>query len=166
MTNTPLPDTTKSTPRERWVLSSYRSLSPRGFLILMSALALISFAAGMAFLLMGAWPVFGFFGLDVLLVYIAFRLNYRDGRLYETVELDRGQLTLTRFHPSTGAQRFEFNSYWVRVLCSQGADGRTRLALTSHGSIFPFGGFLTDDERKEFAAVLADALQIARASRA
>ena len=53
----------------------------------MSAIGGVSFVTGMAFLLMGAWPVFGFFGLDVALIYPAFRLNYRSGRLYETVEL-------------------------------------------------------------------------------
>ena len=45
-----------------------------------------------AVLLTGAWPVMGFFGLDVLLVYVAFKLNYRSGRLYETVELDAGNV--------------------------------------------------------------------------
>lgn len=165
MTDTPMPESTAAAPHERWVLSSYRSLSPRGFFILMSALSLVSFVAGVAFLLMGAWPVFGFFGLDVLLIYIAFRLNYRDGRLYETLELDPSQLTVTRFHPSGKAERFEFNTYWVRVLCSEGVDGRTNLSLASHGNVFPFGRFLTDDERKEFAAVLGDALQVARAAR-
>ncbi len=132
----------------------------------MSGLALVSFVAGISFLLMGAWPVFGFFGLDVLLVYFAFRLNYRDGRLHETVELSPHELTVTRFHPSGKVERFEFNPYWVRVLYSEGVDGRTNLALTSHGNIFSFGKFLTDDERKEFAAVLVDALQVARAARA
>lgn len=170
MTTTPPPNTTMTErnaarPHERWVLSSYRSLSPRGFIILMSALGLVSFVAGMVFLLIGAWPVFGFFGLDVLLVYIAFRLNYRDGRLHETVDLDPSQLTVTRFHPSGKVERFEFNPYWVRVLCSEGVDGRTSLALASHGNVFAFGGFLTDEERKEFAGVLGDALQLARAAR-
>ncbi len=149
----------------RWVLSSYRSLSPRGFLILMSALALVSFVTGMVFLMMGAWPVFGFFGLDVLLVYVAFRLNYRDGRLHEIVELDPGKLTVTRFHPSGETERFDFNPYWVRVLFSEGLDGRTSLALASHGERFAFGKFLTDLERKEFASVLGDALRIARSAR-
>ncbi len=166
MTETPLLDSKPTAPLERWVLSSYRSLSPRGFLILMSGLAIVSFVAGVSFLLMGAWPVFGFFGLDVLLIYIAFRLNYRDGRLHETVELDPSQLVVTRFHPSGKIERFEFNTYWVRVLCSEGVDGRTSLALTSHGNVFPFGRFLTDDERKEFAAVIRDSLQVARADRA
>lgn len=156
----------RTAPNERWVLSSYRSLSARGFLILMSTLALVSFVAGMAFLLMGAWPVFGFFGLDVLLIFIAFRLNYRDGRLHETVELGPRQLIVTRFLPSGKMERFEFNPYWVRVLCSEGVDGRTSLALASHGNVFSFGSFLTDEERKEFAGVLSDAVQIARAARA
>ena len=154
----------QSRPQSRWVLSSYRSLSPRGFVILMSFLAAVSFIAGVAFLLMGAWPVFGFFGLDVLLIYVAFKLNYRSGRLYETVELDPALLTVTRVHPSGEVERFEFNPYWVRVQLSEGNDGRTSLALSSHGRSFGFARFLTDEERREFAGVLGDALAIARAA--
>ena len=56
-------------------------------IILMAVFGGVSFITGIAFLLKGAWPVFGFFGLDVALLYIAFRLNYRSGRLYETVDL-------------------------------------------------------------------------------
>ena len=47
----------------------------------------VSFVAGFVFLLIGAWPVFGFFGLDVVLIYLAFKLNYRAARLYETIDL-------------------------------------------------------------------------------
>ena len=67
------------------VLTPHRSLSPAGFLLFMLVLGGISFTTGMVFLLAGAWPVFGFFGLDVLLVYWAFRLNYRSARAYEQV---------------------------------------------------------------------------------
>lgn len=130
----------------------------------MSLLGLVSFTAGMAFLLMGAWPVFGFFGLDVLLIYIAFKLNYRDGRLHETVDLESNRLTVTRYHPSGRTETFEFSPYWVRVLVSEAIDGRTSLSLTSHGKLFQFGSFLTDDERKEFGGVLDLALHKARAS--
>ena len=55
------------------MLTPHRSLSPTGFLIFMAVLGGISFVTGMVFLLAGAWPVFGFLGLDVLLVYWAFR---------------------------------------------------------------------------------------------
>jgi uncharacterized membrane protein len=37
----------------------------------MGCIAAVSFAAGIGFLLIGAWPVFGFFGLDVVLIWWA-----------------------------------------------------------------------------------------------
>src|SRR3974390_1430602 len=65
------------------IVTPHRSLSSTGFLIVMAAIGSISFAAGMVFLMLGAWPVFGFFGLDVLLIYWAFRANYRAAAAYE-----------------------------------------------------------------------------------
>ena len=59
------------------LLTPHRSLNRTGFLVLMAFLSVVSFAAGVAFLLMGAWPVFGFFGLDVLVIYWAFQVNFR-----------------------------------------------------------------------------------------
>ena len=82
------------------VLTPHRSLGPKGFLIVMVGVSAISFAAGIAFLLKGAWPVFGFFGLDVLLVYLAFRANYRSARLYETVRLTEDAVEVRRVSPS------------------------------------------------------------------
>ena len=63
------------------LLTPHRSLGPTGFLILMACLGGLSFVSGIIFVSIGAWPVFGFFGLDVLLVYLAFRANYRSARL-------------------------------------------------------------------------------------
>jgi uncharacterized membrane protein len=59
-------------------------------------------------------------------------------------------------------QRFEFNPYWVRVRLGQSSNGRTRLGLASHGKHLSFGSFLTDDERREFATALKQALIVAR----
>ena len=160
-------DANKSPDQEdrafRAVLHAHRSLSPRGFLILMSALGVVSFIAGMVFLLIGAWPVFGFFGLDVLLVYIAFKLNYRSGRALELVELTPALLTVTRVDPAGQRRSYDFNPYWVRVLFSEAVDGRTSLKLTSHGQEFEFARLLNDEERREFAVVLRNALVVARA---
>lgn len=150
----------------RWVFSAtltpHRSLGPLGFLILMSVLSVLSFAAGLVFVWSGAWPVLGFFGLDVALVYLAFKLSYRSGRLYERVDLDRERLTLTRVHPSGRSERYVFPAYWVRVLLEAMPDGRSDIRLTSHGRVVPFGRFLTNDERDNFAAALRAALQTAR----
>ena len=146
----------------RAILHPHRSLGPTGFVVLMLAIGGVSFVTGMVFLLMGAWPVFGFFGLDVALVYLAFRLNYRAGRLYETVELTPETLTVTRVHPSGKRESFDFNPYWVRVQLAQAPHGRTELRLALHGREFALGQFLTDDERREFCDALSGALVAAR----
>jgi uncharacterized membrane protein len=146
----------------RAVLTPYRSLSALGFLALMCAVGLISFVMGAVFLAMGAWPVFGFLGLDVLLIYLAFRLNYRAGRQYEIVELTRDLLTLTRVNPSGRHESFHFNPYWVRVQLRERRHGRADLCLASHGRVLSFGRFLTDDEKREFADALKGALVGAR----
>ena len=130
----------------------------------MLAIGGISFAMGLVFLSLGAWPVFGFFGLDVLLIYIAFRLNYRSGRAYELIELTPSLLTLTLVAPSGRQQSFEFNPYWVRVRFSERPDGRTHLRLASHGREQEFARCLNDDERREFARVLENALAVARST--
>ncbi len=149
----------------RAVLYPHRSLGPTGFLVLMTAIGGVSFITGMVFLLKGAWPVFGFFGLDVALVYAAFRLNYRSGRLYETVELTPETLTVTRVFPSGERESFDFNPYWGRVRLAEGPQGRTDLRLASHGREFSFARFLTDDERRDLLQALSGALAEARAAR-
>jgi len=146
----------------RAVLHPHRSLGPKGFLILMMGIGSVSFVAGLVFLLLGAWPVMGFFGLDVLLVYVAFKLNYRAARAYELVELTPAALTLTQMSASGKSRRFEFNPYWVRVLFTERHDGGNHLKLVSHGREFEFGRLLNDDERRDFARALAGALEKAR----
>jgi|SRR5690606_2871054 uncharacterized membrane protein len=148
----------------RAILHPHRSLEPRGFLILMLAIGSVSFVSGMAFVLMGAWPVMGFFGLDVLLLYIAFKLNYRAARAYELVELTPRTLTLTQVSASGKSRSFEFNPYWVRVLFTERPDGGNHLRLASHGRELEFGRLLNDDERRDFADALRRALDSGRMS--
>jgi uncharacterized membrane protein len=71
----------------RAVLHPHRSLSRSGFLILLGFIGVLSLATSIAFLVIGAWPVLGFYGIDILALYIAFKLNYRAGKAYELVEL-------------------------------------------------------------------------------
>jgi uncharacterized membrane protein len=146
----------------RAVLHAHRSLSQNGFLILMLFVGGVSFVTGVAFWLMGAWPVFGFFGLDVLAIYFAFRINYRDGLAHEVVELTPDILKLTRVSPTGNKRSFDFNPYWVRVRLAEWPDGRTNLSLASHGRDFEFGKLLNHDERREFAKVLERALNAVR----
>jgi uncharacterized membrane protein len=146
----------------RAVLVPHRSLPQAGFLLLMGALAVVSFAAGVVFWSMGAWPVTGFFGLDLLIIYVAFKLNYRSGRQFETVEVDPDEVVVTRVHPSGRREEFRFATLWVRVELSEETDGRTELRLRHHARQLRFARFLNDDERRDFAEALAQALAAAR----
>ena len=137
-------------------------MGTKGFLILMIGIGAVSFVTGLVFLLLGAWPVMGFFGLDVLLVYIAFKLNYRAARAYELVELTPHALKLTQISASGKSKSFEFNPYWVRVLFTERPDGGNNLKLVSHGRELEFGRLLNDDERRDFAEARRSALEAAR----
>src|SRR3990172_4909847 len=140
------------------VLTPHRSLGPKGFMVLMAAVCLVSFGTGLFFYLLGAWPVIGFMGLDVALIYAAFRLNFRALRLYETVDLTQDALTVTRVAPSGQSPSWSFNPYWVRLSVKPRIGRSSELLLASHGKLLVFASFLTDEEREDFASALSSAL--------
>ena len=145
----------------RFVLTPFRSLSRPGFVVLMSVIGAVSFVAGVAFAMIGAWPVLGFFGLDVALIWFAFHRNYRAARQLETIEIADGQLVLTHVDALGGQRAVSLSAAWVDVRLHQERDGRTAIALASHGREHAFGGFLTDEERRELAPALREALLLA-----
>ncbi len=145
-------------PRFTATLLPHRSLSRKGFIALMLTIAAVSFLSGIVFVAMGAWPVTGFFGLDVLLCYAAFRWSYRAGRLCEKIELSEQELRVTRLHPSGKAESWNFNPYWVRFEHRPFDNAADELSLTSHGRKLVFGAFLSDDEKASLAAALGAAL--------
>lgn len=124
--------------------------------------ALICSIASLLFTAAGAWPVALFLGVDVALLYLAFRLNTRDARRYETVQVSRSAVTLTQYDVRGRSRYRDFAPSWVRVELSESGDGRTVLALASGPERMVFGEFLTDDERRDFAGVLDDAILRAR----
>lgn len=128
----------------------------------MAGVAVVSFVAGLAFLLEGAWPVFGFFGLDVALIYFAFRASYRSGHLYETVRLTRGELAIQRVLPSGQVRSWSFQPYWLRVHIDEPPVPASQLTLSSHGRSLVIGSFLSPGERVELAHALRAALSRAR----
>jgi len=150
--------------RFRAVLTPHRSLGPKGFTVLMAAVCAISFGTGLLFYMIGAWPVMGFMGLDVALIYVAFKLNFRALRLYETVDLTEEALTVTRVEPSGKAQSWNFNPYWVRLSLMPRRGRSTELSIASHGKRLVFASFLTDTEREDFALALSSALSLGKSS--
>lgn len=145
------------------VLTPYRSLGAAGFTVLMLAIAAVSFGGGVAFALTGAWPIFGFFGLDVALIYLAFRASYRAAHAYEEVIVTPTSLTVRKVSARGDAREWKLNPHWVRL--ERGTDedyGLRSLALVAHGRSLTIAGSLTPPERESFAAALAEALRVVR----
>ncbi len=154
-------------PEFHAVLTPHRSLGPNGFLVVMALVGTVCFVGGAAFMAMGAWPVVGFFGLDVVIVWAAFRANYRAARAYEEIRLGDGTLLIRRVTARGEASEIRLDPYWARLVVDRVEDeGVVGLALTSHGQRHDIGAFLDPDARESFAKALAAALGAARSGRA
>jgi uncharacterized membrane protein len=145
------------------VLRPHRSLSKPGFVIVMTVIAFTSFVAGMAFLMMGAWPVFFFFGLDVALVWWAFHVNYRAARAYETIRVTPSDLHVQQVSAKGASVESSYNPRWVRLIVDEDElSGVTRVALLSRGVPLIIGSFLPPVQKQELASALSRALVEAR----
>jgi uncharacterized membrane protein len=141
------------------IVTPHRSLSRAGFIAVMAALGAISFAAGMIFLMIGAWPIFGFFGLDVLLVYLAFRANYRAAAAYEEISVTPSELKVRKVTHRGAVSEWTLNPVWVKLDRQVHEEfGIERLFLVSHGHRLPIAAFLGPQEKESFATALAAAI--------
>ena len=151
-------------PFFRALLTPHRSLGRTGFIVLMGALTAGWVVTGAIFLSHGAWPVFGFFGLDVLLLYIAFRINYRAARAREEVSVSRTALDIRQVAPSGKAREHRFNPFWAKFSVARHKEiGITRMQVEGEGQSVAVGSFLNPDDRASFAAAFGQALAKAKA---
>src|SRR5712692_5377762 len=146
------------------VLLPHRSLPPRGFRLLMLLLGLVSVAVGVIFVSIGAWPIVGFFGLDVAALYLAFRLSYRSARQREVLRLAGDDFTVERIDIYGERRLWRFQPFWLRIVLEERADESNRLVIASHGRSLVIGDFLGAPMRRELAAALRAALMRWRAA--
>jgi uncharacterized membrane protein len=145
------------------LLTPHRSLNHTGFVVLMSLVSVVSFVAGIVFWWMGAWPVFGFFGLDLLVIYWAFRINYRHALASEEITVTPSELRIRRISHRGHVMEWVLNPLWVQL--DQTSDeefGIERLYLVSRGRRVSIASFLGPDEKASFAKALMSALHAAR----
>jgi len=151
-------------PIFRALLVPHRSLGRTGFLVLMGIVASVWLTTGAVFLSLGAWPVFGFFGLDVVLLYVAFRINYRAARAREEVSVSRTALDIVQVAPSGRRREHHFNPFWARFRVARHEEiGITDMAIEGQGRKVAIGSFLNPDDRESFARAFGQALATARA---
>lgn len=145
-------------------LSPQRSLDRSGLLIAACVLGLSGTAIATLFLVMGAWPVVGFVGVEIAVVIAVLLLHQRLGRTTEEVVLDARALTVTRRRGRRSVTRWEFPPGWLRVTVVDDEHGRPAgVLLASHGRRLAIGRFLTAEEQAAFAAALTAALAAWRA---
>jgi len=144
------------------VLHPYRSLSRSGFHLLMAAAACMMLSIGFLFALMGAWPVIGFCGVEFLLLYVMFRLNYRSARRYERVRLSDTSFDVQKVDPLGSEKNWRFEPTWLQVHMKNPPEHHSQLTVASHGRQLTIGKFLTPEERLEIANALRSALHLRR----
>jgi uncharacterized membrane protein len=141
------------------LLTPHRSLGNTGFLVVMGLIAGLSFVCGLLFLVLGAWPVMPFLGLDVVLIYWAFRANYRAAAAYEEVTVTPSELHVKKVSARGQVAEWSLNPAWVRLERETHEEfGLMRLFLVSHGRKLAVAGFLGPAEKESFAKALGDAI--------
>ena len=150
MTETPIPAVHFATS-----LGPHRSLSPEGFRWLIRGAIAANLLVGLPMLLLGAWPVLGFMGLDVWLLWFLFKRSYLDARCSETLLLTDRELIIDRVAPDGEREQHRLDAYWLRVELLGESE---RLVLVSRGNRVVIGRFLAPAERQHVAEQLKAAL--------
>jgi len=144
-------------------LTPYRSLTQRDFKKLIIAFCCINLAVSLPFFILGAWPVVGFMGLDVLGLYIAFKINFRSADAYETVEVTPLELVFAKVSAGGRREVWRFNPSWVRLEQEAREEfGTERVTLVSRGERVEIGAFLGPEQKAALARDLFRALAAAR----
>jgi uncharacterized membrane protein len=142
-------------------LTPNRSASVKAINLVIALLAFVFFVTGLGFMLIGAWPVMGFLGLEIVLLYLALRWNLLLAGRHEAVTLTRTALTIERTDPWGRRSRESIEPYWARVELDA---RRGQLEIRSRDKGLVVGQFLAPDERADFAASLRAALAQARST--
>ncbi|MEM6780414.1 MAG: DUF2244 domain-containing protein [Pseudomonadota bacterium] len=135
-------------------LYPHRSLNRKGFMIFMGILLTLNIVISLYFYSRGAWPVVGFMGLEVLIIWLAFRASYLSAHDYETVTLTEKELIIEDHTRNRPYRRWTFNPTWVRITMDDPPKHESELTITSHGKGVVIGGFLSPQERLDLANAL------------
>lgn len=128
----------------------------------MAVFTAVCLTVGAMFLFQGAWPIFGFYGLDILLLYWALKHNYRSGRRYERVRLTERELIVEAADHAGRRRVVSLSPHWLRVSMDDPPKHESQVTLSSHGRSITVGSFLTPQERLDFAEALKAALDQVR----
>jgi uncharacterized membrane protein len=134
-----------------------QSLNALGMRVVALVLAVGFGFSGVLFTLLGAWPVLGFAGAELILVLGLFLLHRAQARrCIERVSLSDGSLRIRRIDGAGRTYEAVLDPYWARVRVDEGAS--PRLMVGHRGRESEIGVYLNEDEKRDMARALAAAL--------
>ncbi|MES5099395.1 DUF2244 domain-containing protein [Agrobacterium sp. BA1120] len=144
-------------------LVPHRSLGRKGFRVLLALTGAVCLLYGVFFMVTGAWPIGLFLGLDFLLLYVAFRVNYRAAKAREEVTVSRTNLSIRKFSPAGRMVEHRFNPFWARFRVNRHEEiGILSMYVSGEGRTTDIGSFLNPDDRESFAKAFRGALATVR----
>ena len=147
------------------VITPHRSLSERGFIVLISIVTFANCCSAAVFVYMGAVLVPFFLGLDVLAVVVAFMVSFRAARRIERVTITARDVVVTHETPSWSRVIWESPTAFTRVAVETYEERTVGLKLALSGKHLDVAQALSPRERGEFARALENAIREARLER-
>ncbi|WP_411287417.1 DUF2244 domain-containing protein [Phenylobacterium sp.] len=147
------------------VITPNRSLTERGFIVLISIITVANCASAAVFIAMGASLVPVFLGLDLAAVVVAFLVSFRAARRVERVQVSAREVTITHETPKWSRVIWESPTAFTRVAVDEDDDRVTGVRLALSGRETPVAAALSPGERAEFARALENAILEARRER-
>jgi len=147
------------------VITPHRSLSERGFIILITVVTLANCCSAAVFVYMGAVLVPLFLGIDVLAVIVAFMVSYAGARRIERVTITARDVVVTHEAPNWSRVVWESPTAFTRVAVEKEEDRTIGLRLALSGKQVDVAQALSPRERGEFAKALEQAIWEARRER-
>lgn len=142
------------------VCTAHQSLGTRGVAGVAALVVAASGAVATFLFALGAWPVIGFTGLEVLLVLGLLWRHRRGGqRAVEVLVLAEGRLVVRRTDVRGRREELALDAYWARVSLEERPGTASRVVLRERRRGVEVGGLLGDAERRDLAATLAEALR-------
>ena len=92
-----------------------QSLTYKGLFFLMLFITIPASYIGISFYFMGAWPVLGFMGLEIILIYIAFKILFKRSESYEHILLDKTKLKIFYNNKNKTLKEIELEPTWLQV---------------------------------------------------
>ena len=136
-----------------------QSLTTRGLYILMFFITIPASYIGISFYVLGAWPVLGFMGFEILLIYIAFKILFYKNKFYEHIILDSEKLNILFKKKNKIIKKIELEPTWVQVKIEKIYENEDTLIVSSHGKKIILANYLIPEERLKLAGKIKSGLR-------